>query len=398
MLLAIVSFGASSIYWLALAFLLPAASYGKMMTLQASILLITTIFACRTFDLMFFLVTKLGYRAEASFRVALTCEAVSVVTTTLVCSVGALLVYRADLGLPSAGGVIALAFTSSVATAQGASMGKLRYLVRNHVIARADYLTIACWGAAGISLIALRNHSPIVLLVVGTLPTAVRTIALGLGARASRAAHDGKSFERMDLGTILKFLAGGQVVNFSKNSSVSIETMILAAFCPPTSVAMYRLARSGMGITTAASNITWQQGVSSLARADSREHKVEILRRMRREGLLLAIGMYPVAAVFGLVYALSKHDIDVVTLQLVTLGVGLSFIPAVLQQGPIALLSLEGANGKVNTGFAIGIAALVLLSCALFVLPSIAIFLTALIASSAARLAYLEWKARAQIR
>lgn len=397
-LLAIVSFGASSVYWLALAFVLPAPSYGKLMTLQASVLLVTTFFAFRTFDLLFYLVSKLGYRVAAGFRVAFLCELLSITVATLVCAIGLLLVSPASLGMPPAPGVIAFAFLSSVAVAQGASMARLRYLVRQDLIARADFLTIACWALACASLVVFPGQPPIGMLIVGTLPTMVRTLALGWAARVSDPKPEGRGFARSDLGGIVRFLVGGQIVNFAKNSGVPIETMILAAFCPPTYVAMYRLARSTLGATTAATNVTFQQGYAALAHAETQERKLKVWGRIRSEGVRLAFLLYPLSAGFALVYALTKHDVDVVTLQLVTLGTFLAFLPSVNQQAPIAVLSLEGAHTRVNAGFAVGIATLALAACALFYFPSIATFLVALFLSAWVRWLFLEQMAKPYLR
>ncbi|MBD8620613.1 hypothetical protein IFT67_16955 [Sphingomonas sp. CFBP 13728] len=392
-LFAIANFGASSIFWLALAFLIPAARYGQMMTLQAAVFLIVTALTFRTHDLVFFLVRNRGQGIDQAFRIGFAIEAVAAVVATLVCAAVAATVWPMPGATPT--GAALLALVAGIGGAQGAAVAKLRYLVRGRSVMLADAACMVGWIAAGLTALALRNASLLTLLTVGTVPNALRTVALLAGVRRHRGVLDSAPLASgwADRGAIIRFLGGAQLTNFLKNGSVSIETMILAAFCPPTAVAMYRLAKSTQGAASAAINVEYQRSYSALARADTHMARLAAVQHLRRKSIRLCVALYPVSATFALAYALHKPDIGLVTFQFVTLAAFVAFIPAAAQQGYMILLLQEGAHRTVNAAYILSVGLLCTLSLTLLAVPTISIFLTALIASAVARVWFLSVKA-----
>ncbi|WP_339345915.1 hypothetical protein [uncultured Sphingomonas sp.] len=392
-LFAVANFGASSVFWLALAFLVPAARYGTLMTLQASVFLIVTALTLRTHDLVFFLVGKRGFGVDRAFRTGFVIEITAALVATLICAVASATVYP----MPGANvaGAALLGFVAGIGAAQGAAVAKLRYLVRGRTIMFADGACMIAWFSAGAIAYLLRNGPLVTLLVVGALPNAVRTVALLMGERR----HHGNPGTCSDASgwaeraTIARFLGGAQLTNFLKNGSVSIETMILAAFCPPTSVAMYRLAKSTQGAANAAINVEYQRGFSTLARAETHQQKRIALHRLQRVSMLLCVALYPVSALFALAYALHKPEVGIWSFQLVTLGAFIAFLPAAIQQGYMAVLFQEGTHGIVNHAYVVSVVLLCLFATTLFLWPTIWSFLLATIVAAVARVCFLSVKA-----
>ena len=392
-LFAIANFGASSIFWLALAFLMPATRYGQMMTLQATIFLIVTAFTFRTHDLVFFLVRKRGQSIDDAFRVGFAIEVAAGILVAPLCAAAIAAVWTTPGTTPA--GAALLALIAGIGSAQGAAVAKLRYMVHGRSVMLADATCMAGWIAAGCCALVLREASLLTLLAIGTVPNALRTIALLAGVRHHRTRTGSEPVISgwVDRNAIGRFLGGAQLTNFLKNGSVAIETMILAAFCPPTAVAMYRLAKSTQGAANAAINVEYQRSYSALARAETHPARLAVLHHLQRQSIRLCIALYPISAVFALADALHKPEIGLVTFQLVTLAAFVAFIPAALQQGYMILLLQEGAHNTVNAAYIVSVGLLCALALALFAVPTIWIFLAALIASAVARLGFLSVKA-----
>ena len=149
-LFAVANFGASSVFWLVLAFMMPAKLYGTMMTVQAAVFLIVTAFTFRTHDLVFFLVSKHGASVERAFRTGLAIEITAALLATLACTGGAAIGYMPAGTEPQ---VAALALLAGIGSAQGAVVAKLRYLVEGRRIMVADATCMAAWLAAGTTLL-----------------------------------------------------------------------------------------------------------------------------------------------------------------------------------------------------------------------------------------------------
>ena len=389
---AIVSFGASSLYWLALAFTMSATEYGAMMTAQAAVLLIVAVFTFRTHDLVYYLVSSVDQPLGRSWRIGLTVETAAAGASIAICAAGAWL-FSGRLAVEASPVLLALfALLASLAVMQGATIAKLRHSHRADRIVRADAACIAAWGAVAAAAVAMPDHPPAMMLVLGAAPQAVRTVSL-----IAQSLGDGLDTERPPrpaTGLVAKYLAGGQMINVAKNGATSIETMIVAAFAAPGTVAMYRLAKSTLGAASAAGNVAFQQGFASIAKAPSSEDKARVWRGMDRRSLRLFLAALPLSAGFALVYGLQKPEISIVEFELITLGVFAAFVPSILLQGPFVIVSVEGRHGVANRAFLLSLVVLLAGSTLLFAFPSIWVFLAAVIASSVTRYLVLARAAR----
>ena len=188
---AIVSFGASSLYWLALAFTMSATEYGAMMTAQAAVLLIVAVFTFRTHDLVYYLVSSVDQPLGRSWRIGLTVETAAAGASIAICATGAWL-FSGRLAVEASPVLLALfALLASLAVMQGATIAKLRHSHRADRIVRADAACIAAWGAVAAAAVAMPDHPPAMMLVLGAAPQAVRTVSL-----IAQSLGDGLDTER----------------------------------------------------------------------------------------------------------------------------------------------------------------------------------------------------------
>jgi hypothetical protein len=239
-----------------------------------------------------------------------------------------------------------------------------------------------------VAILLARSHEPLEMLVVGSAPQAVRTIILVF---LSIIANHGRSAPKEPISgfVVIRFLAGGQIVNVVKNGATSIETMILAAFAAPQVIALYRLAKSSFGVATAASNTAVQQGFFSIAKAETIAAKFRQVRLLRLRLVRICLATYPLSCAFAGVYGMYKPDVTIISFELITFGVFLASLPTVLLQASFVVLSLEGKNGKVSIAYLLSLVVLLGISLALFVAPSVWLFLGALFASGLTRQLYL---------
>ena len=392
-LLAIVSFGASSLYWLALAFAMSAAQYGSMMTLQAAVLLVVAIFTFRTHDLVYYLTATQQQPVGRSWRIGLGVEAGAAAACSLVCALGAWLFagrLSADVRPEQ---IVAFAVLASLSVLQGATVAKLRQTHRSRHIVVAEAGAIAAWAGVAVTAFLLPDHPATLMLILGAIPQAVRSIAL---LAQSAGGENSVVEERARPGAmqIARYLAGGQMINVVKNGATSIETMIVAAFAAPGVVAMYRLAKSTLGAASAAANVAFQQGFASIAKAVDAEHKLRLWRQLNRRTVRLCLVAYPFSAAFALIYGLQKPEISVAVFELITLGVFAAFLPSVLLQGPFVIVSIEGQHGAANRAFLLSLVVLLAVSAPLFAIPSIWLFLVAVLAATLTRYLLLAQAAR----
>ena len=395
---AMISFAANSFYWLALAFAMPPAVYGRMMTLQAGVLVVVTVFTLRTHDLFFNLITQNGCAVGTAYRKTLRIELAAASVGAILCSVGAIFFRPLGSGTSNALEIAGYAWLASFGVIHGASIGKLRYWTRGDIIAKTDLLSALVWGAACLSIPFVRDLPLVMPLLIGAAPNVVRTAALILSARSlalkAEAVDVDRPIANIGRSQILGFLAGAQVTNFFKNAAVSIETMILAAFAPPATVAMYRVARGTQGAVTAALNVFYQRVYPALARAGSGAERRQALHRLQRSSLVTCLSIFPLSALIALGYSLLKPEIGIVELQLITAGTFLALLPTAYQQGAFAVLSLAGDHRSAGIAYIYSFLFLGLTSLLLFVWPSVEIFMVGVIGGAVVRLWYFEAKAR----
>jgi O-antigen/teichoic acid export membrane protein len=394
-LLAIAGFGASSLFWLVLAFLMPAAEYGSMMTVQAPVLLVVAVFTFRTHDLVYYLASQRGLGIERSWRIAVTIEAVATLACIAMCAVGLTLF---DIELPVTGHrgqVLLFGFLAALTVLQGATVAKLRYQQRANRIIVANWVCLGGWVLAGAALL-WPEHPPLAMLSLGSLPQALRSLALLMQSRVAEA-DGGRASTSVPRNEIIRYLAGGQMINVVKNGATSIETMILAAFAPPAIIAMYRLAKSTLGVATSAANVAFQQGFAAIAKAQDQARRLVQLRLLNRRSLRIALASYPLSAAFALAYGLYKPEIEVLTFELIVLGVFIAFIPSVLIQGPFIVVTLSGENRTANFAYLLSLVVLGAISLILFAVPSVWIFIAATFLSALARHVFLSRRAAAML-
>jgi len=392
-LLAVATFGASSVYWLGLALTMSAAEYGSMMILQAAVLLVVAVFTFRTHDLVHFLISKADQPTGRSWRIGLGVELGAAAVCTVCATLGAW-TFTGTPAEPRPEQIAIFAALAALSVAQGATVAKLRHLDRDERIVWAGYACLVAWIAVGAAVLVLPEHRPVLMLILGAAPQAVRTLVLlACSTVKDGAGDDGRS--RPAAAMIARYLAGGQLINVVKNGATSIETMVLAAFAPPAVVALFRLAKSTLGAPSAASNVAVQRAFVSVAKAADSAGKVEVWRRMTRGTVRLCLVFYPISAAFALLYGLQKPDISVLTFELITAGVFVVFVPSLLLQGPFVILSVEGSQGAVNRAYIFSFVIFMAGSLLLFAVPSIWVFLAALLVSSLARQVLLERSAKA---
>lgn len=399
--IAMLSLGGSLVYWLGLAFVMPPTDYGRMMTIQAGVFVVVTIFTFRTHDLFFKLISQSRCPVGQAYRTTLRIELAAASAGALICAGGVLVLRPFGNGALGAAAVAFYALVASFGAINGASIGKLRYWMRGDIVARTDLMSAATWGAACISIPFVQGLPPIVPLIIGAAPIAVRTIALILSARdlslrtkSPEACEDAAAISRR---TVISFLAEAQVTNFLKNAGVSIETLILAAFAPPATVAMYRVARSAQGPATAAINVFYQRAFPALAQAPSPEKRRLALRRLRGNSLAACLAIFPLSALIAVGYSLLKPEIGIIQLQLITAGTWLALLPGALQQGPFAVLAIAGEHRAASLAYVYSFLFLGLTSLVLLVWPEVEIFMIGLIVGAFVRFWYLQARSRRAI-
>lgn len=395
-LMAIANFGASSLYWLAIAFIVSVSDYGVLMTAQAAILLVVALFTLRTHDMVFFLSGTHGYSIGHAWRAAFTLE---IAALALCFAAGVAVILLLVPGtFPSLSVAVLFLTLSATVIFQQASIAKLRRLERLRTIHAANGATLALWVLALLWLALGSRDGLADFLVAGAIPLAGRSLILVAGALVARDRAALASEGATDWWRVVRFAVSGQAVNFVKNGATSIETTILAIFVPPAPVALYRLTKSAQGMATAFSNVAFQQGSDSIASASAPGHRRDLLRRLRLRGLRGSLATYPFAAAFAALYAWWKPDVGMGEFQLVMAASFLAMLPQIMLQGAFIVLSLAGRHARINAIYLLSAAALGLFSCALFVVPSIWVFLAGLTAANVLRWVLLERAAMTLVR
>lgn len=392
---AIVSFGGSSLYWLALAYIKSPADYGHMMTVQSAVLIVVMIFTFRTQDLFFNLISQHGCPVEVAYRRTLRVELAAGAAGTTICTIGALLLDPTARGAAAALGVGIFGLLASLAVIQGSTLGSLRYLTRGNIIAKTDMLAAASWAAACVSIPFIHDQPAIVPLIIGAAPPATRTLALFASVRRilpGAAAPSGDELSETPVigsRTVIRFLGGAQITNFLKNANVSIETVFLAAFVSPALVGLYRVARAAQGASTAALNVAYQRHTAVMAKASSDADRAVTARRLGRRSLFICLMLYPASALAGLAYSLLKPEVGILQLQLMTAGTFLALVPTAVQQGSTAMLLLKGRHRALGTAYTLSLATLGLTALIMFITPRIEIFIAGVICAGFVRQWYL---------
>jgi hypothetical protein len=395
-MLAVVNTAAGSAYWLALAFTMTAAAYGQLMALQAAVLLFGIVLSFRTHDLVFYARSELGYAFARSVRVAMAIEWLTTLVAIPVATIGAIL-YLSAIGqsVPLLG-LAGFAVLSCVGTNHGAAIAQLRYAGHGDLIFRADALCVATWLAV-LCVIPFADRLELaVLLLLGALPMAVRAVWLTVHAIMTTRGADLPPRIAPSPGeraAIVRFLLNGQLVNVFKNGAVSLETLVLAAFASDRVVGLYRIVRGALGVSVAALNVMYQKAFPKLSRAATAEEKRSIVSHLDRNSALVQLAMLPLAAVVILVYAFMRKDVDASAISLLLVGIAASQLPAALQQGSFAVLSLAGRHHAASIGFVLSAAVLAVTGAVMVFQPTLVVFLCGLTLANLLRLGWIKYHA-----
>lgn len=387
-LMAIANFGASSTYWLLIAFLISVTEYGVLMVAQAAILLVVALFTLRTHDMVFYLTKTHDYTISHAWRAAFMIEIVAL-SLCLVCGGSVILLIDSSMFPQPALMALFLAL-SSLVIFQQASIAKLRRLERMRTVHTANVLNLILWILALAWLVSGAPRTMANLLIIGAIPLAGRSVILVTGAIAARDRSARTVEPQTDWGRVASFAVSGQAVNFVKNGATSIETTILAIFASPAAVALFRLSKSAQGMATAFSNVAFQQGSDALASSTGAAHRQDLLRRLRVRSLRGSLATYPFAALFAVAYAWWKPGVGMIEFQLVMLFSFVAMLPNILLQGAFIVLSLAGKHATINSIYLLSAAALILLCAGLFFVPSIWVFLCAVAFANILRWLLLE--------
>lgn len=393
------SFGASSLYWLVSALRMDAAVYGGMMQLQALLLTCVAVFSLRTHDLVFHLQAHHGRPLRTAYLGALQLELALTVIGSACCLVLALL---GVFGLLASSGVspalwAAAALLANLTILQGASAAYLRGSHLDRRVAWADLLTALAWGAALVSALTLRAPATWWILGIGFAAGAVRPLALtgfaltgALWQSPDQPAVNGNlpPLNRRQLG---RFLVAGQFTNLLKNNLLSLETLLLGRLAGADQVALFRVARSLLGLATVLLNISYQKAFRALAASKEAGQRQQVIRRMTRSSLKLWAGSLPIVFAAGLLFVHLKGGPHYNGLVLVLAVAALAALPLALQQSDFAALSLDGQFARINLAYSLAFG-LLLVGCLVWADRMSALLFLALSAvAGLLRFALLRW-------
>lgn len=392
-LLAIASFGAASAFALWIAFILSPEEYGRLMTVQAAIVIVVSLATMRTYDLSYFAVTQLGASPSKAFRISATVELATLVATVAIAF--GILHIAASL-VPENFSALILLFAAvmlSMGNLQGASVARLRQAGAVRAILVAEVISVAAWAAAGaLILFGVRDIGRV--LLISAAPQAVRyLIVLSAAVAHSRKdrAADEKTAPKWQ--SIVRFLFTGQIANALKNANTSIETLLVAAFFGPVTVAMYRVARAIQGAPVAALNVLQQRSYPDLTGAPDLTTKRAIRRTLGREAVGLALLFLPICLAVAGLFAWFKPDIDMPHFVMLTAAIYISLLPAAYQQAGLAILTMSGRNTQVGIAYLAGALVLAIGGGILMVRPEIGILVATVIMAALLRAVIVERQA-----
>lgn len=364
---------ASSAYWIVIAFTMHVGTYGRLMAVQAVILLIAAILTLRTHDLTYFLINRQGLSPARAWTAASRLEMAAAAIVTAITTGWVWWSYR---GEPlSAWLLTACAFLVGATVMQQASIALLRQQRRVDRIVSANLTGLAGWAASFIAVAALANRYDLALLAAGLVPQALVTVRLYFAARAVVRGMAGEDepghAPRLGLRTLLGYVAGGQTINLVKNGSTPVEILLLNAFATPEAVGLYRLGKSTLGLASAANNVAAQQVSASLTGDLDQARFARITWLTRIRTIRIALFAYAGSALFALAYAWFRPEVDMMRFQLIIALMAAAFAPSLFNTASFVLLSVHGQLRQLTMIFSGTFALMLVLALALFVWPSL---------------------------
>jgi O-antigen/teichoic acid export membrane protein len=362
------SFAFTSLYWLICAFKMTATDYGHMMQIQAFMLIVTAICSLRTHDLVFYLHKSHSLPLHQSFNLAQTLEFVLVaISATSTFLISALINWSSNTKILSDDifTSVLISFIANVTLLQGASLAYLRAQHLDANVAWSDLINICAWGVALTWLIRIGEPSIIEVLGVAFTAAALKPLSLLIISRIFLLFNPSQiksSATNLDRRSIGYFLLAGQLANTMKNGMTSIETLIVGRLLTAESVAVFRIARSFLGLTTALLNISYQKTFRELVKVKEKTELKKIIRLMNKSSLKLWALSVPIIIIASFLFTLINKNIIYNQLPEITLITALAYLPIALQQTSYARLSLEASFHGINKAYIIGLAVL-LLTC-----------------------------------
>lgn len=366
-----ISFGATSLYWLAASIRIDVAKYGLMMQQQAILLIVTAFFSLRTYDLVFHLQKNYSWSLRRAYRVVLLLE---LVLTLFSCICSLAVIYNLSLGdrlfstlNNNESTAYWIVLVGSMSVMQGASAAYLRGIHHDRRIAIVDLLTGSAWIIALIWLASATLPTNIEVLGAGLTAAAIRPFALVVFAYSATVGN--KSLKSDDSKfltwtSLTKVLASGQITNLIKNNQLSLETLLIGYLMTSETVGVYRVGRSFLNLSNIFLNISYQKTVRDLSVKMTEVHKKNIIRQMTITSLKLWIISMPIIFISAAIYSHFQIGTGYVDLIAVICAATIGYVPLVLQQSYFAALTLDAQFNKVNIAYCVGLL-VVLLGCAI---------------------------------
>ena len=362
------SFAFTSLYWLICVFKITPANYGHMMQIQAFVLLVTAVFSLRTHDLVFYLHKSHSWSLRQSFNLAQTLEfALIIISATSTLAISALINWSSNTQILTDDifTSILISFIANITLLQGASLAYLRAQHLDINIAWSDFFNICAWVVALTWLIRIEEPSIIEVLGAAFTAAAIKPISLLIISRKSslfipfQIKSKVTNFDRKSIGY---FLLAGQLANTMKNGLISIETLLIGRLLTAESVAVFRIARSFLGLTTALLNISYQKTFRELVKIKEKSELKKVIKLMNISSFKLWAFSIPIICIASVLFSLINESIIYKQLPEITLITALAYLPVALQQTYYARLSLEALFNSINKAYIIGLVVL-LVSC-----------------------------------
>ena len=354
------SFAVTSLYWLIAAFRMSAANYGHMMQLQAFIFVVTAIFSLRTHDLVFYLHKAHSCSLKRSFNFTQILEIALVIFSTATTIIASLIINKATNSQVIGDDIliaICISFLANITIMQGSSIAYLRAQHLDINIAWSDFFAIGAWSGALFWLTTRGNLHIFEILGVGFAAAATKPILLLIISRCSSVLNFSNAEviqANLDRKSILYFLLAGQFTNMMKNSLVSLETLLLGRLVSAESVAVFRIARSFLGLTTAMLNISYQKTYRELVKCKTLSEIELTTNLMNRNSVKLWAFSIPLMLIASSLFSNLNGSATYDNLSLMTLMSAATYLPIALQQTFYARLSLAASFGKINMAYVIG--------------------------------------------
>lgn len=367
------SFAATSLFWFVSALRMSAANYGHMMQLQAFLLIVVAVFSLRTYDLVFYLHNTHFWTLKRSFKFAQKLE-VSMAVLSVIISFFIWQLVAKDANSAVLSGwdfsQLLLICLANMSIVQGAAMSYLRALHLDSKIAVADFLTSLAWLSALAWLFLWHTSSYINVLTAGFAAGAVRPIVLKILVMLIKvdqqdviSVDEVKPFQWRN---IIYVLLSGQLTNMLKNNLISLETLLLGRLVSAESVAVFRIARSFLNLSTVFLNISYQKTLRELAVCSSLAERKLIVRQMTQLSLKLWMFSLPIMFSAAFMYSFQQNSPSYDDLMLVLVIATIFSLPVVLQNSDFICLYLGNRFSIINLAYIIGFLLLVL-SCILLV-------------------------------